>query len=60
MKTAYVKLKNGYSTIFPSEFMTEDEERGYLVFFGEKGRVAMFLLDQVDMCVITDRRSEEE
>jgi hypothetical protein len=60
MKTAYVKLKNGYSTIFPSEFMTEDEERGCLVFFGEKGRVAMFLLDQVDMCVITDRRSEEE
>ena len=60
MKIAYILLKNGYSTLLPCDFMTEDEERGYLELWGEKGRVGLFLLDQVEMCVITEKHMEDK
>lgn len=57
MKIAYIELKNGYSTIVPCDFMTD--ENGFLYLWGEKGRVGLFLLDQVEMCVITEKNKEE-
>ncbi len=58
MKLAYIQLKNGYSTLIPCEFMTEDN--GYLHLWGEKGRVGLFLVDQVEMCVITEKHKEDD
>ena len=58
MKVAYILLKNGYSTLIPCEFMTEDN--GYLNLWGDKGRVGLFILDQVEMCVITEKNKEEK
>ena len=58
MKLAYIQLKNGYSTLLPCEFMTE--ENGYLHLWSEKGRVGLFLLDQVEMCVITEKNKEDK
>lgn len=58
MKIAYIELKNGYSTVIPCEFMTE--ENGFLYLWGEKGRVGLFLLDQVEMCVITEKNKEDK
>lgn len=57
MKTAYIQLKNGYTTLLPCEFMTE--ENGYLNLWSDKGRTGIFILNQVEMCVITEKRSEE-
>ena len=54
MKSAYIKLKDGYNTVLPNiEFMTE--ENGLLHLWCDKGRVGLFLLDQVEMCVITGK-----
>lgn len=53
MKFAYIQLKTGYNTALPCEFMTE--ENGILHLWGEKGMVGLFLLDQVEMCVITEK-----
>ena len=58
MKIAYIQLKNGYSTLIPCEFMTEED--GYLHLWGEKGRVGLFLLNQVEMCVITEKHMEDK
>ena len=55
MKVAYIQLKNGYTTLVPCEFMSEENER--LCLWGEKGRVGIFPLNQVEMCVITERNS---
>lgn len=60
MKIAYVTLKNGYSTLLPCDFMTEDEERGLLELWGEKGRVGLFPLNLIEMCVITEKRQQED
>lgn len=57
MKIAYIELKNGYSTVIPCEFMTD--ENGFLYLWGEKGRVGLFLLDQVEKCVITEKNKED-
>lgn len=58
MKSAFIQLKNGYSTVLPHiEFMTE--ENGLLQLWTEKGRVGLFLLDQVEMCVITGKFPQE-
>lgn len=54
MKSAFIQLKNGYNTAIPCEFMTE--ENGFLHLWGEKGQVGIFLIDQVEMCVITERK----
>lgn len=53
MKFAYIQLKTGYNTAIPCEFMTE--ENGHLNLWGEKGMVGLFMLDQVEMCVITEK-----
>lgn len=58
MKVAYIQLKNGYSTVLPCEFISE--ENGILYLWGEKGRVGLFLIDQVEMCVITEKNKEEK
>lgn len=55
MKVAYIELKSGYNTAIPCEFMTE--ENGHLNLWGEKGMVGIFLLDKVEMCVITEKNS---
>ena len=60
MKYAYITLKNGYSTLIPCDFMTEDEEHGFLELWSEKGRVGLFPLNQVEMCVITEKNKEEK
>lgn len=60
MKIAYIELKNGYITLLPCEFMTEDEENGFLELWGDKGRVGLFPLDKVEMCVITEKHKEEK
>lgn len=59
MKVAYIALKNGYSTLLPCEFMTEDETRGFLELWGEKGRIGLFLIDQVEICCITEKNNKE-
>ncbi len=54
MKSAFIQLKNGYSTVLPHvEFMTN--ENGYLELWGEKGRIGLFQSSQVEMCVITEK-----
>lgn len=58
MKNAFIQLKSGYNTALPCEFMTE--ENGYLHLWSEKGQVGLFLLDQVEMCVITGKNKEEK
>ena len=58
MNVAYVQLKNGYSTLLPCDFMTE--ENGIVSLWGTRGKVGMFQADQVEMCVITEKRSEED
>jgi hypothetical protein len=58
MKNAFIELKNGYNTALPCEFMTE--ENGFLRLYDDKGQVGIFLLSQVEMCVITERRVEEK
>ena len=58
MKNAFIQLKTGYNTVLPCEFMTE--ENGFLHLWGEKGRTGLFLLNQVEMCVITERKDEEK
>ena len=57
MKVAYIQLKDGYTTLVPCEFMSEED--GHLNLWGEKGRVGLFPLDKVEMCVITERNKEE-
>ena len=54
MKAAYIQLKTGYNTVIPCEFMTEEE--GFLRLWGEKGMVGLFILDKVEMCVITEKQ----
>jgi hypothetical protein len=52
MKSAFIQLKNGYNTVLSgAEFLTEEEGRIHL--WGEKGQIGLFLVDQVEMCVIT-------
>jgi hypothetical protein len=58
MKNAFIQLKNGYNTAFPCEFMTEED--GLLRLWSEKGIVGIFLLSQVEMCVITEKRTGTE
>lgn len=58
MKTAFIQLKNGYNTAIPCDFMCEDNENGFLELWSEKGRNGLFLLNQVEMCVITEKRTE--
>lgn len=54
MKSAFIELKNGYHTVLPNiDFMTNDN--GYLELWGEKGRVGIFVSNQVEMCVITEK-----
>ncbi len=54
MKAAFIQLKNGYNTVLPNvEFMTEDDD--YLRLWSEKGEKGIFLLNQVEMCVITEK-----
>lgn len=60
MKYAYITLKNGYATLLPCEFMSEDKEHGFLELWSEKGRVGLFPISQVEMCLITEKRSEED
>jgi hypothetical protein len=58
MKSAFIQLKNGYNTVLPNvEFITD--ENGLLQLWTEKGRVGLFLLDQVEMCVITGKFTQE-
>lgn len=59
MKKAYVVLKNGYSTLLPCSFMSEDKELGFLELWGERGRVGLLPLSQVEICVITEKKEEE-
>lgn len=59
MKKAYIVLKNGYSTLLPCEFFTEDLENGFLELWSEKGRVGLLPLNQVEICVITEKKEEE-
>ena len=58
MTVAYVVLKNGYSTRLPCEFMSEDEEKGFLELWSAKGRVGLFPINQVEMCVITEKKED--
>lgn len=58
MKHAYIQLKGGYNTAIPCEFMTS--ENGILHLWGEKGMVGLFILDKVEMCVITEKNKEEK
>lgn len=59
MKSAYIQLKNGYSTVLPNiDFMTNDN--GYLELWGEKGKTGIFVSDQVEMCVITEKWEKGE
>lgn len=53
MKYAYITLKNGYNTAIQCDFMTE--ENGFLRLYGEQGQAGIFLLSQVEMCVITEK-----
>ena len=53
MKNAYVQLKGGYNTATQCDFMTEED--GFLRLWGEKGMVGIFILDQVEFCVITEK-----
>lgn len=59
MKSAFIQLKNGYSTVLPRvEFLTEGS--GYIHLWGEKGRVGLFLANNVEMCVITEKWPQGE
>lgn len=58
MKNAFIQLKNGYNTAIPCDFMTE--ENGFLRLWGEKGQVGIFLLSQIEMCLITEKRTESK
>ena len=59
MKSAFIQLKNGYSTVLPDvEFMTEED--GFLHLWGEKGQKGIFLLDQIEICAITEKWSGKD
>jgi hypothetical protein len=59
MKSAFIQLKNGYNTVLPHvEFMTNESD--YLELWGEKGRIGIFISDQVEMCVITEKWPQKE
>lgn len=58
MKSAFIQLKNGYNTAVPCEFMTEED--GFLRLWGDKGQRGLFVLSQVEMCVITEKRTDTE
>lgn len=58
MKSAFIQLKSGYNTVLPNiEFITD--ENGRLSLWGKEGRKGIFILDQVEICVITERNKEE-
>lgn len=56
MKSAFIQLKTGYNTVIPCEFMTD--ENGFLRLWDDKGQRGLFLLSQVEMCVITEKRPD--
>ncbi len=59
MKSAFIQLKNGYRTVLPNvEFLTN--ESGHMELWGKNGRVGLFLTEQVEMCVITEKWPQGE
>lgn len=59
MKSAFIQLKSGYNTVLPNiEFITD--ENGRLSLWGKEGRKGIFILDQVEICVITEKKEEEK
>lgn len=59
MKSAFIRLKNGYNTVLPNvEFLTN--ENGHLELWAKHGRVGIFLTDKVEMCVVTEKWPQKE
>ena len=58
MKSAFIQLKNGYNTVLPNIDFISDEN-GHLSLWGKEGRKGIFILDQVEICVITEKNKEE-